>query len=380
MKKILKWFIMLNKRLYKKAAFVAILVLIPLSILALGIIAKQDGGFLHIILVQTDNADPVSAEIVNELLTEDSMIYFSEVFDEKSAYMAVKTGDADAAWIFPKDMQTGIAEFSSVNSSKDSIIRIIEKEDSVFLKLSHEKLSGALYKHTAKAYYLDFVRTNISELDFLSDEKLIEYFNNTNISEELFVFDSPTTSDTQKTTYTSDYLTSPIRGLLSVVVVLSAMAGALFYIQDEKSGTFSWVKEASKIYVAFSCILIAVINVGAATLIALYAAGLATTLVNEVLSIILYSVCCSFFALILKNLLKNIKLYAGTIPLLIVIMIVICPVFVDFRSISIIQHLFPPTYYINAAHNNSYVLYMLVYSLVCALLCFALPKVNRIKK
>ena len=101
--KILKWFFMLNKRLYKKASFIIILMLIPLCVGLFTSVAQKEKGFLHIILVQTEEGDEISEEIINKLSSSNSVIRFSRSTNPQDATEAVKTGEADEAWIFPED-------------------------------------------------------------------------------------------------------------------------------------------------------------------------------------------------------------------------------------------------------------------------------------
>ena len=53
------------------------------------------------------------------------------------------------------------------------------------------------------------------------------------------------------------------------------------------------------------------------------------------------------------------------IPLLIVAMLLVCPVFFDLGALRMVQFLLPPTYYINGVYNTRYILYMAVYTLGC---------------
>ena len=69
-----KWMYMLTKRLYKKAVFVIILAIIPIVVLGVSIIAKQDSGFVTIALAQEDNSNKASNEIITELLNDKKLI------------------------------------------------------------------------------------------------------------------------------------------------------------------------------------------------------------------------------------------------------------------------------------------------------------------
>lgn len=375
MKNLFKWFLMLNKRLYKKISFVVILLLIPLCVFLFSIAAKQDSGFLHITLAQTDESDLVSSQIINDLLNEDTIVRFSKSESPSAATEAVKTGQADEAWIFPADTQGKLLDFAQ--SGTDKFISIVCREQTVFTRLSHEKLSCALYEYCAKAYYIDFTRTNIPELDHLSDSELLEYYENVSIDEELFVFGNPTNAENENES--SNYLTVPVRGLLGVIAIICGMAAAMYFMQDDAGGTFSHVPQTSKIYIAFACLMIAVINICASMFISLTAAGLSAGILKEISVLLLYSLCCAIFCLLLNLIIPSIKLYGALCPLLTVIMLVVCPIFFDLKTLGFIQLLFPPTYYVNASYNNTYILYMALYALAGGILCIILHRLRSLK-
>lgn len=360
---------MLNKRLYKKASFVIILLLIPLCVFLFSIAAEEDSGFLHVVLAQTNSKDRVSSAIIDDLLCEDTIVRFSKAESPQKATELVKTGQADEAWIFPENTADDLAKFASVG--KDKFITIVCREQTVFTRLTHEKLSCALYEYCAKAYYIDFTRENLPELDALSDAQLTEYYENVSIDEELFVFDNPTSS-AENDKGNTNYLTTPIRGLLAVIATLCGMAAAMYFMQDEDSGTFSHIPQASRIYIAFECLMIAVLNVSIAILISLFAAGLAANVLREAVTLLLFSLCCAVFSLLLKLIIPSQKLYGALIPLLTVVMLVVCPIFFDFKGLGFVQLIFPATYFVNASYSNAHLLYMGLYAAAGCILCIAL--------
>lgn len=369
---LIKWLLMLNKRLYKKATFVVILALIPICVFLFSLVARQDSGFMQIVLAQTDADDALSTQMVAELMGEDSLIQFTKASSPAKAVEAVKMGQADEAWIFPADLQEKLAA-----KDPQGVVSIVTREQSTLQRISREKLTSALFKHYAKAYYIRFARASDPKLAALSDEALSAYFDNINLNEDLFMYDNPGTSFTPEPNAQNNYLTTPIRGLLGILVVLCGMAAALYYIQDDNAGLFSWIPETSKIFVAFCCLLIAVLNVAVVVTVSLRMAGLGVNLFKEMLSILLYAICCTVFCLTLKQIFRSIKLYGAMIPLLMVVMIAVCPVFFDFRSLTAVQLLLPPTYYVNAAYDNKYLLYMVLYSVAGAALCIGLEFCQR---
>ena len=374
MKRLLKWFLMLNKRLYKKAAFVCLLCLIPVCTVLFGIAAKNDSGFLHIVLANADSGNKEAEKIIDDLIKEDSIIHFTKAENSAKAIDLVEGGQADAAWIFSPDTQERIEEFVQGKRNTERIVSVIVREQNVFLRLSEEKIFSVLYERCAKEYAILFARTNISELDSVSNSELIEYIEDVTINEDLFELSgsdgrAPSIAET-------NYLLSPIKGLFGILVVLCGMAAHLYYMQDEKIGTFSWVPENKRIYTAFACLMIAIVNICIVIFISLSVSGITNSVIKELIALLPYSVCCALFCLTLGEILPNIRLYGAVIPLFTVIMIAVCPVFFDFRSLMWLQMIFPPTYYVNIMYNSNNFLYMPIYSVVCVLLIAIIRKLK----
>ena len=162
-----------------------------------------------------------------------------------------------------------------------------------------------------------------------------------------------------------------MRGLLGVLVVLCGLAAALFYFQDRERGTFALVPERKQSVVAFACLFIAVLNVTAVVLAALLAGGVATFWLKELLIVLLYGLSCAAFCLLVLRLCGSVRALAAVLPLLVVMMIALCPIFFDFRPLMAVQMLFPPTYFVNAGYDNAWLLYMALYAVACVALALA---------
>ena len=148
----------------------------------------------------------------------------------------------------------------------------------------------------------------------------------------------------------------------------------MFYMQDDKKGTFSLVKETKKPFVALCCVLIATLNVALVCLITLIISGIAVGLLKEITVILVYSLCCTAFCLFLKEIFINIKVYAAAIPVLVVVMLAVCPVFLGVASIWLFL---PPTYYIFAFNNVMYLYNMISFTLILFALWLALDFIKR---
>lgn len=368
MRRWLRWLYLLSKRLYKRGAFLAVLALIPLSALALQLVAQAQSGFIHVVLAQTDPTDPISSAIVEEFMSEKSLVLFTYAEDAHIATDMVAMGEADVAWIFSEDMEQKLQRFVNSHYTKGGVVTVVEREQTVLSRIIREKLTLTLHSYTAQVCYLDFARSNLEELNALTDAELMAYYDGVDLDENLFLYRTPDGAVAMETD--RNYLLAPVRGLLGVLVVLCGLAAALFYLQDEQRGTFALVPLNRRGLVAFACLMVAVLNVGVVTLAALWLSDVATFWLRELIILLLYTVCCAAFCLLVLRLCRSIRTLAAVLPMLIVAMIAVCPVFFDFRRLGWVQQLFPPTYFVNAAYDDGYLLSMMGYTVLCvALAC-----------
>ena len=365
MKKLALWFLLLNKRLYKKITYLGMLLLIPLFVIVFNMAAQEPSGVVTIALGVEKDHDTVTAQIVEQLKDDAIVISFVEATPERAEEL-VQAGKADAAWIFPGDMQERVQVYASDAEDNGGFVRVIEREQTTVLRLAREKLSGAVFTQIAEEMYLIRVRNNLPELAERSDEELLAYLETTVVSGELFAFYDIYGNRREAS---GNYLTAPLRGMLAVLATVSAVVTAMYYQKDEERGIFSLLPERHRVLGEMGYQLISAINMMVLVCIALIFAGLNVMLWQEILLLILFSLCCSLFGMAMRTIFGGGRLLAVLIPVLALVMMVVCPVFFDIADVRQLQFFFPPTYYISGAYNYSYLLYMLLYCLVLAAIC-----------
>lgn len=371
----LMWFLLLNKRLYKKAAFLIIMLLIPILVLGYSFVADDESGIITVALAK-EGGDALTDRIIDDLESSDSLIRFIECETPQNAENLVIAGKADSAWIFPDDLQTHIDAFvRNGGSQRYAFVRVVERESNVALNLAREKLGGLLFDAASKTIYLDFARENSDALDALTDEELLAYYDEVNMTDTLFSYEY--LSAERSETGASGYLLAPVRGLLAVVIVLSGLATAMYYMKDREVGTFSWLAEKKRPLAELGCQLISVLNISVIVTLSLALGGMTASFLRELAALILYALCTAAFSMTVRRLCGSQRVLGTLLPLLIVAMIAICPVFFDLSALRELQYLFPPTYYINAVYNGKYYLYMLLYTLAAFGVYFLTGKLFR---
>lgn len=361
---LLRRWAIFNKRLLKKPEFIAILLLIPLLTAALFWVSKKEqSGVLTVALGCEDRNDPIASAVTEELLTKKSMIRFIECTAPADAAFLVADGTADAAWIFPANMQDRIDRFCNYYLGKSAFVTVIQRESNVLLQLSHEKLAAVLFPYLSRSTYRDFVRDNLTVLDELSDAQLLEFYDA--ISPEgadMFQFMHKDAANIEADAESTGYLLAPLRGLFAILILLAGIAVSLFYMQDLASGKFNRLTSWEQFALSHGYLMTAVIDVAAVSLLALSVAGFGVSAGRELLCITLYILATVGFCTTLRLLLRDVKILGALIPILAVLCITLCPVFFRLVELPAAQYLLPPFYYLNAIYNQTYLLYLAIYT------------------
>lgn len=378
LQKSLFWFYLTCKRLVKKPGFLLLLCSIPVMVLAMGLAAKEESGMLKIVLYQENDADELSSKLVADLLEEESVLQYQQVFSEEEAYALVEGGKADAAWIFANKMQEKLEEYIA-GAYDRPFIQIVEREDNVALQLSREKLYGALYSYFPYTVYEKYVQNELNGTE-LSEEELRAYYEAARVEGDLFQLTYLSGEADGANQAEENYLTAPIRGLLTLVIMLCGLSAVMYYLQDEEAGVFDRVALKNRQKYLYGYELAAMVCAGLTVLPALALSGNFEGLGKELGLMVLYIMMSVGFCSVVKKLCRNLQRLGTCIPLLMIGMLVLCPIFFAVRRFRIIQYLLPPFYYLNAVHNSTIVAWMLLYCAVVFVIDIGLDKaMNRHK-
>ncbi len=369
-KRYLYWRAALIKRLLKKPSYVICLLLIPCIVLGYTALAKEDAGIVTVALATDVPQDPVAQELYAQLERSSDLIRFVVCTDGEQAADFVEKGKADAAWIFRQSLAQSLAEFAA-NGQKVPFIQIIERTQSTPLLMARERLSATVFELLSKEFYISYLRQNAPELSHLTEQDLLGYYDEVIIGDGLFNFVNAG-SETA-----SSYLTTPVRGLTAVMILLCALAVTIYYLQDMSSGLFCWLPQKHQGIVALLYHLVCLAPVMAVGSLCLVLAGITGPILTEIGAAILYWLGCSLFAMAVGSLLEKPERVAAVIPLLCAGMIAVCPVFYDLDSLLFYQKLLLPTYFINAPYVPDAIYGVGLYVLALAAVNLLLSLKNR---
>lgn len=352
------WFYMYSKRLLHKFSFVILLCLIPVVVFLANSAMSEDSSVLRIALYSEDDSQ-ITDDIISALAKKDSIIQYKICSSRNDALRMVETSKADAAWILMDDFENRIAGYMSDKKS-EPFIEVIQRSDTVSLQLSREVLFGAVFEDFSYAMYRNFIYTNITTRDDIPESEIIRYYSNTRENDNVVEVqrldsDAPVAKNT-------NYLTTPLRGLLSLLIMLCTMAAAMYFLKDQQEGKYDWMQPQRRMIPAFASCLSAALFSAVAVFAALAFSGIFTNFVSEFISMLLFVISATGFCLLLCVLFRSPGKLGATIPGIIIIMLALSPIFFNMKVLRPVRLMLPTYYYLNGVYNPAYYMYTLVYS------------------
>lgn len=359
-----KLFLLLNKRLLKKPSFVILLCMIPVIVFGLHLVSERESGIVRIALVNEGSQE--AGTIIDELMNKPSVFLFDTYENGEEAEEALLDNRVDAVWIFPGDYSDRISDFtgSLVRNTKDSdgAVEIVEREDNVLLQLSRMELFGALYSDLSFSLFDNYINLRLADSE-VSAAALHGYYDNNRNTGMLFDYRDTDERSPKEQDVSESYLFTPLRGVLLLLTLLCGLAAAMYYRADLDKEIFTWMPVGNKWIFEHVYLMTALVDGGLVVLITFFITGLAASPLTEIALMFLFILSCCSFCSIIRRLTFNLRSLATSIPILILAMLVVCPVFIYIRALRGIQLLLPPFYYLMAQNNAGYLNLFVIYTM-----------------
>ncbi|MBQ1675150.1 MAG: hypothetical protein II069_03795 [Oscillospiraceae bacterium] len=359
LRRLFLWYGLLSKRLLRRPAYLAVLLLVPLFCLAILFFSRQESGVVTVALYCADPADSAAGAARQRLLDEESIIRYIPFDDEAQARDAVIHGRADAAWLFRADTGDQLDRF--VRKGGGVAVTVVEREDNVFLMISREKLFAALYPDLSFSVFSQY----LVDIGGSASDNLDDYYASASTTQQVLRF---TAADGDELGEPGHYLVAPLRGILSLLLMLSGFASAMYCYREERNGSFVWLSQGKRSLLPILCHLTAILPAALAVYAAMALAGILTAPLRELLMLFLFSLGAALFCELVRCLAGRPEHLGALIPILMIAMLVLCPVFLDLPILQPLRLLFPPYYYLRSAYSLSGLLALAAYAAVLAVI------------
>lgn len=366
------WFYMLTKRLLKRWSFLLLIVLIPITVIVTMSAMKGESGVLHIVLCN-DGKEKLANDIINSILSRESIIRFSVSNSRDDAIKLVGNAKADAAWIFDDNFEKNLNKFAK-GKKLNPPVKIIEREASIPLNISKEVLFGAIYSETSYRLYHNYSEKNITKDSGIPESDIKEAYDSIQNNENIIEIEKLNAKSKKTDT---NYLTTPMRGILSLLVLLCALASTMFFLNDKSKGTYDWLSPRKMIWPAMaSCFSAALIS--SLTVVAIiFLTGISLGASYEIGAMIMFIIAVTGFCTLFSLLFRSYATLAALTPGVLIVSLILSPIFFNFKILSPIRHMLPTYYYLQSVYNTNYFLNTFFYIIVIYSICFI---INSLKK
>lgn len=365
----LVWFLMLTKRLILQWSFIIMLCAIPVVVsLTNVIVSDDDTGILHIALSYEEEDETVD-KIIKKLMDEDSVIQYSLVPSVEEARQGVKNQTYDVAWIFPGDFKEKMDEYiKSYNG--EPFIEIFLREETIPMRVAKQKLFAAVYSEFSYSIFKNFIYEEIVSEEVVPEQELMDTYSRMPRGQDIIEIEKLNAK--VKKNETSNYLNAPIRGLLSLIVMLCTLTGAMYYLKDMQEGKYDWLPYRKRILPAWASCFAGSTLACVTMLIAVMVSGIGIGFLNEIVPTILFAIAAAGFGTVFCIIIRSPGKLGALIPGILIVMLALSPIFFNVRAIMEVSYMLPTYHYLYAVHNKNYYLYLMLYCVIVYAVIFVL--------
>lgn len=380
MKRTITFFSLYSKRLFKKPAFVIILLLMPVLTIILSKIIDESDDTLRVGLVQLDD-NPVIAEVIKELTSAEKIAQFYVAESEAELKEEILRDETECGFVFKEG-----AYESMLTEKNDPVITMYDSSKSTVTDYMKETVFASIFERLSR----DRLVTYIDGKDYMKpvdkesrDEYMTERYNA--YIEEGGVFevyytngDERVQSDTTEVAGDKSYLKKPIYGFLAIFVMIAALSGAVFYAIDARDGIYKTLSYKERPYVNLVTVVIPTVLALVVSYICVLVCGIGDGALREGLKSISYGVILIGCANLLRSLIANEVILCSVLPMLTVVSFVCCNIIVNtafyFQPIEYIRWFLPANYYLETVKSVSGIALTVAIGLVLTVLGIIIDK------
>ena len=375
MKQFTTCFTIYCKRLLKKPLFLFTLVLLPVSVLFLQNCQTSTDAVVRVALYTPDKtSDTVTNKLFREMVSlSNTAITFYEVSTEKSLRQDIADGKASCGYIFPENLEDKLKDYAR---KKEPYITAIRTEDDVRTRIVDEIVLSRIYRPISYQILASFLEKKTEKVP--DTEQLSRTFQKYSSDELLFQFEY---ANGDKNTFLNDsqanYMLMPIRGVTSVMILLSCMAGGILWYSDAGNALFLMNNDKRRLC-GFLSLLLPGVFASLTGLFTMQITGISENPVAELVSMLFFLCACLSLVHFLRTVLPRKELFLAAMPVITIASLLLCPIFISLQTIapalSSFSCIFPTTWYLSSLHEPKALFYLFLYSFCLVAVTMLLTK------
>ena len=348
------WLWLTAKRFLKKPSFVLIFLMLPAVLLLYRALITADDGKLHV-AVYFEEKDEFAETYLRELSENvPELFVFYECAEEEDLYSDVAAGRAECGYTFAADLAGKL-----LTEDWQGMITAVVSDQTAYGEFVNEiayiKLIRILGKDLMKEYLVKksgvVNADNIDNIDAMLTKKFGEEMANSTLVE--YVTTAAKNGELvieEKKHDAISVLKKPIRGTIAIFVLLTGLAGLVFWYQDDAEGRYRVMARERRPLISFASIMLPTAMSAVVGLACLAISGVWTTTGRELLAMLLYMLLVTCLCNILRFLIPSVHAVCAMIPILVLISYLCCPILIDIAQtmpvIRYVRAVLAPQYYL----------------------------------
>ena len=324
-KSLFAWFSFLSRYTIKKKS----LWCIAAVLLLIGVAALQTANRHEVIQIglYCEDPDEMTETIFSNLETLDDGLYrFYRSSSLSYLEEDVSLRKAECGYVFPNDLE------KLLQADTSDCISVYTSPSTVLTAVVNEAIYNAIFEEYAKTMLADYIAKNDvvtidgDELRQSVDEHYAYEKENTPVFHVVY-------EDVPDSFYDDQSLFQiPVRGLVVLLILLTALAGGSQFRHDAKKGRFLLRRPDEKWFVPFLYSYLPALFLSIFGLLALLigaAAPINAAIIGELALLIVFAALCSILCTLLGRIIKSSIAFDALIPVILLFCLLYSPVLMD---------------------------------------------------
>lgn len=352
MKRIFILFSLITKQYLKNPVFLALILLLPLSALFLSHSGISEETAKLPIGIYAPQKEPLIESIFSVLEQSSGIAHFIQYDDKEQMTLDILNDEIECGYVF----QPGLSEKLLKGKYTGAISLLCGNQSEIAVALGNEIIFSVLLR----CYNTDFISNFIAKNSLLSpytvslSENIFETLrlyetNGSTYHVEFSVLGDDNTIE-NTTAMEETTLLFPLRGTLYILVFAAGLFGSLSFLHEKTTGIFCAMPHGCSSSARFLYPLSISFLTGIMAVATLSLSGACAFSLMPCMEMLLYVIFVTIYCGLLTFLLPSPMLFAGGIPIFLIVSFVACPVFINLKpfvpGIDILRHLLPPGYFL----------------------------------
>lgn len=346
---VITWIQLMTKRQLKNPLFVCLLLLVPLCAFLMTNLLPASRPVEYLVGIYQEGDDPLSQTLTLALTQQKDGFTFVEYEDTDKMKQDVMNSTLVCGYMLPPNL----SKKATLNGNKTPI-QVLMQASATIQPAINEIVYSELLKLQGPTILWNYVQSTelFSENEPAIQKELEDKYRAYTVSSSTFHIDY-ITADSQSALHTDPSMTSiafPIRGVLSILILLSGIFGSVLWRKDQEKGVFQVFSAKKRRLTRVLYIGIPTFLFGISAFVTLLFCKDFTNWPKEILAMITYLILVCIYSCLLMYMVKKSSHMTAFIPILMLGCLIFCPIFINaglfIPAVKIVEKLFVPYYYL----------------------------------